>query len=222
MKVLDLFSGSQSLASLLRSRGIQVTTVDLIQYKDVSKLTHHLNIFDFKENQYSIDYFDFVFIGLPCDTFSKASGGFHFKNNIIPVTPKAHTSILLIGRVYEILKYFNFPPFLLENPQGGLRNNFFFKNHCYFSKVLTYSTSLQMFGFPTQKKTDLFTNLDFPLFFPTSYRVNGRYAAHTLSKMTKRKKSTYPVAFCDFICDIILTSKLAKGKKNPPLEATQR
>lgn len=216
MKVLDLFSGSQSLALLLRAKGFQVTTVDIVQYKDLPRITHHLDIFDFDERQYPPDHFDFLYIGLPCDTFSKASGGYHFKNNITPITLQAHTSILLIGRVYEILKYFNFPPFLLENPQGGLRNNFFFKNHCYFSKVLTYSTSLQMFGFPTQKKTDLFTNLDFPLFFPTSYRVNGRYAKKSLDNMTKRARSTYPMPFCEKIYEIILTSKLAKGKKKPP------
>ena len=217
MNILDLFSGSQMLAQVLRDRGHQVTTVDFHQYHCAPVLSHHKNIFDFHYQAYPATHFDFIFIGLPCTAFSKASGGYHFKNNMVPVTDTAKESILMIGLVYELLKYFGFPPFVLENPMGGLRNNFFFKNHCYFSQVTMYSTSLGAFGFPTQKKTDLFTNIDYLILFPTSYRVNGRYQKKQLCNFTKKQRSTYPLMFCNFIADFI---KPLKEKTFS--EATQR
>jgi hypothetical protein len=217
MEILDLFSGSQMLAQVLRDNGHNVTTVDFHQYRSAPVLTHNTNIFDFEYRAYSPEHFDFIFIGLPCTTFSKASGGHHFKNNIVPVTNTARESILMIGLIYELLKYFNFPPFMLENPMGGLRNNFFFKNHCYFSQVTMYSTSFGAFGFPTQKKTDLFTNIDFLILFPTSYRVNGRYQKKPLCNLTKKQKSSYPIKFCEFVADFLnpLKEKTSSGATRP-------
>ena len=212
MVILDIFCGSQTLASTLRADGHNVVTVDIKQCHNTAKLTHKVDILNFDYTVYPPDYFDFAFIGLPCTTFSKAAAYFHFYKNLIPRTPQAHTSILILGKIYELLKYFNFPPFILENPQGGLRNNFFFKNHCYFSTLLTYSTSLGVFGFPTQKKTDLFTNFDHLILFPTSYRVNGRYQKKNLDNMTTKQKSSYPKSFCSFISDNI---KPLREKKPP-------
>lgn len=63
MKILDLFSGSQMLAQVLRDNGHQVTTVDFHQYHYAPVLTHNTNIFDFHYQAYSVDYFDFIFIG---------------------------------------------------------------------------------------------------------------------------------------------------------------
>ena len=217
MKILDLFSGSQSLAIVLRSQGHEVVTVDIKQCKKTPKLTHHCNIFDFDQTMYKSNNFDFVFIGLPCTTFSKASGSFHFSQNIIPKTHAAQESILILGKIYEILKYYNFPQMMIENPQGGLRNNFFFKYHCYFSKLTTYSTALGCFGFPTQKKTDLFTNINNLLLFPTSYRTNGRYQKKHLDQMTTKQKSTYPKEFCNLIA-----SYIKPQKEKTPSGATQR
>lgn len=217
MKILDLFSGSQMLAQVLRDNGHHVITVDYHQYRYAPVLTHNTNIFAFNYQAYSRDYFDFIFIGLPCTAFSRASGGYHFKKNMIPVTNTAQASILMIGLIYELLKYFDFPPFMLENPMGGLRNNFFFKNHCYFGQLTMYCTSFGAFGFPTQKKTDLFTNIDFLILFPTSYRVNGRYQKKPLCNLTNKQKSSYPIKFCEFVADFLepLKEKTSSG-------ATQR
>jgi site-specific DNA-cytosine methylase len=214
MNILDLFSGTQHLAKEFLKKGHEVVTVDIKQCRETPKLTHHCNIFDFNHEAYHAGHFAFIYVGLPCTVFSKASGGHHFISNIIPRTSQAHISILMIGKIYEILKYFKFPHFMLENPTGGLRNNFFFNEHCYFSKINIYTTALGCFGFPTQKKTDIFTNINYLILFPTSYRANGRYQTKHLDRMTEKQKSTYPPAFCQFIVhtmEIIFAYELSRS-----------
>lgn len=203
--VLDLFTGTGNMSIALRAVGFNVVSLDVVQYYGSPQLTHKIDILEFDYQAYPSDYFNFLYIALPCDCFSKASGGYHFYKNRIPVTCAANTAIQIMGKIHEIIRYFDKAVFVIENPSGGLANNFYFKNHCFFSKCNVYTTSLGSFGFPTQKKTDLFTNSDTLLLLPQSYRVNGRYSKKSLDNMTKKQRSAYPLAFCFFIADYFIS-----------------
>lgn len=203
MRLLEIFAGSSTMSDYFRSQGWEVVTVDIKQYRGCSRLTHCVDVLEFDISIYQPGYFDFVWFGLPCTTFSKASGGFHFIDNAIPVTTMAVTSISLLYKCYEIIKYLAYIPFFLENPAGGLCNNYFWQNHHYFSKLLFYRVPLASFGFPTQKKTDLFTNLDHLILTPDAYRVNGRYSKQKFANLSTNQRQKYPVDFCAYVFEQI-------------------
>ena len=81
MRILNLFSGYNVLTDISRLRGHEVITVDIKNYKNCSRQNHLIDFLDFDYKQYSRQTFNFIMIGFPCNTFSRASGGFHFKNN---------------------------------------------------------------------------------------------------------------------------------------------
>lgn len=147
LRVLSLFDASCDIRDSFISKGYQAYSLDIHPGYNKKKVDIQCNILDFKYQDYSRDYFNFIYIALPCQCYSIASGGIHFKNNI-PVTSKAINSINILIKVYQIQAYFSCN-FIIENPSGGLCNNSIFNS---FFKCDITRLSLDNYGFVTQKK----------------------------------------------------------------------
>lgn len=200
MNVLDVFSGSQSLRREFINNGHQVTSIDIKKYRNSSPDTLIMNFLDFDFKVYSPGHFDILFFGLPCDAFSKASGGYHFTRSHEPKTEFANISIELLNKTFECLSYFNDAIFYIENPSGGLCNYPLVKQSLLDSKMFLYRFFMSQFGFCTPKQTDIFTNNTQLVIFDKFYRKNGIYQKQKFDRLSLNQKHSYPIDFCKFIC----------------------
>lgn len=203
MKVLHLFSGYNTLTDIMRYRGYEVITLDNCNYPGHTKQTHLIDFLDFNYKVYNAAHFDFIFIGFPCNTFSKASGGFHFIDNAIPITKQAHISLNMIDKMHELLSYFSSSLYVIENPVSALFKNEYFIKRFDMPGTHLYRFHQGSFGHQVHKQTDFFTNINIPFFSPVMYRVNGKYNANKLDNLGYKKRVSYPYALCHTICDYI-------------------
>lgn len=197
--ILSLFDASCKIRDAFKSRGYNAISLDSNPGYNGAKVDLVTDILNFNYQAYTQNQFEFLFIALPCQTYSIASGAFHFKKGV-PVTSTAINAINILIKVYQITQYFKCP-FIIENPAGGLINNNFFKA---FFKLNVSRLTLQSFGFPTQKKTDLFYNFDMLLLSSPTVRCNGRYNAKKLDNMSYRQRVTYPDHFVNYLVENIV------------------
>jgi len=209
--ILSLFDRTNKIRDEFRLNGFECYSVDMHPGHKRAKVDIVTDILQFNYQAYSNTQITFMFIALPCQAYSIASGGFHFKKNI-PVTSTALTSIAILNKIAQITHYFKCP-FIIENPSGGLINNSYFKNRF---KLNVTRLTLSSFGFPTQKKTDLFFNFDMLLLHNPTVRCNNRYQSQKLDNLTYSKRVTYPDHFVKYIVsNIINTLKLSANYEQP-------
>lgn len=192
--IISIFDQSHHLAETFKNHGYKVLALDITTPKNPKTDFTVTNILHWDYSKIDPKTVSFLFIALPCQTYSIASGGQHFKNSKI-LTASAVNSVNILIKIYQITQYFNCP-FMIENPAGGLVNNKIFKS--FFNLNITRVT-LQNFGFPTQKKTDLFYNFDGLFIVPVTYRKNGVYNKIKLDNLSYKKRVTYPKAFCEWL-----------------------
>jgi len=197
--ILSLFDYSGHIKNEFILNGCSCSSLDNIQNKQNNSVTFVTDFLDFNYNQFLPGYFDFIFIAFPCTTFSRASGGFHFKNNR-PITREAVGAINMIFKLKILLDYYNCP-FLLENPTSAIGKSHYFK---ILGKLECTRLTFKNFGYPTRKQTDLFFNFPMLLLSPVTYRVNGQYQAQSLDNLSYRSRVTYPKAFVKWIVQNIL------------------
>lgn len=199
--ILSLFDCSGKIGKAFQFYGFKTLTLDIHTGYNGHKTDIVTDILKWDYRAYPCSQFKFIYIALPCQCYSKASGGYHFKNKL-PVTSQAYQSINILIRIWQITQYFGCP-FVIENPSGGLCNNVFFNA---FFKLQITRLSQAYFGFPTQKLTDLFSN--FPLLVMSSpvHRVNGRYSKTKLDNLSYRQRVTYTDAFCEAIASSVFYS----------------
>ena len=122
MRVLDLFSGLGGWSKAFSERGHRVITVDINpSFKpsiigDVSKLT----IGELRSH----GPFDVILASPPCECFSVASIGKHWRGGnkaYIPNTKQAEKAINLVYKTLELIKQLSPPYWYMENPRGLLR-----------------------------------------------------------------------------------------------------
>ena len=65
MKCLDLFSGTHSVANILREKGHEVITLDIDGNSDIN-----IDILEWDYTIYPVGYFDIIWASPPCATFS--------------------------------------------------------------------------------------------------------------------------------------------------------
>lgn len=199
--VLSIFDYSNKIRDSFIAHGIKCKSLDIMPGHKGNLVDICVDILDFNYKVYSPEHIKFLFIALPCQCYSIASAGKHFKNSK-PLTPQAYNAINILIKIWQMIKYFDCP-FVIENPSGGLCNNRFFNS--FFNLNMTRLT-LYNFGFPTQKKTDLFYNFDMLLLVPVTYRVNKRYQRVKLDNLGYRKRVTYPEHFVKWIVSNIIAN----------------
>ena len=139
MKLLELFSGTDSVGKVAKELGYDVVSLDL---KDANINTNILN-WDYK--QFNRNNFQIIWASPPCVEYSIA------KTTGVRKIDYANS---IVKKTIEIINYFNPSVWFIENPQTGLlKHQEFMKDFDYFD--LDYCK----YGFPYRKRTRIWTNL---------------------------------------------------------------
>lgn len=203
----ELFAGSCSLSKALKSKGVQCTSVDIRKRKGICEPDLRLDIQKVSSSLLMENYLDhnvnFMWLGLPCDIWSYASGGFHLDADFKPKTQKAIEHIQLLNKCQDLIDEINPDIFFIENPRGKLRHYPPFiewlKNNQAFELQLTMSS----YGFPTTKPTSIFTNATGLKFKQLDSFGRGAKCLSKFDNLTTCQRQKYPVQFVDFIADFI-------------------
>lgn len=199
LDVLELFSGSQTLRKAFEASGHTVTSLDIKKLRGTNIDTIITDIMDWNYRDYLESQFDVIWIGLPCTTYSKASGHKHFYDYQKPRTSEAIKSLEIFTKIVAILEYFNPLIWYIENPAGGFLNFPHIKDFIRNTNCNIESFYQSSYGYPIPKHTVLLTNNNIPLITNPYYRKKGKDNKQTLTNMSSRQRQSYPVLFCEAI-----------------------
>ena len=168
MKCLDLFSGTHSVAKVLKEQGHDVITLDL-QGSDIN-----INILEWDYKAYPNDYFDYIHASPPCQYFSicrKSNYGRCLKlhNQDKTKEPVVFTKALfhhdqkelglpLLEITLDIIAYFNPTYYTIENPSTGDMKH-------YMEGIPYTDVTYCKYGFPYKKPTRVWNNFNFDGYF---------------------------------------------------------
>ena len=160
MRVLDLFSGTGSVAKVCDELNWEVFSIDKSDRYHKPELM--IDILDWDYRVYSIGHFDIVFAGVPCTEYSVLN---YCNPN---KTPDIESANRLVMRTLEIIHYFKPKYWFIENPDTSS-----LKKQPFMSSIPYYVVSYCMYGFPYQKNTRIWTNLE--NFEPKKCKRNCEY-----------------------------------------------
>jgi len=149
MKILELFSGTESFSKVARERGHEVFTVDndKIFNPDLCKDINEVTVEDIPFNP------DIVWASPPCQRFSVASIYRHWKEGK-PKHNGTYESLLLVAKTISLILSLKPKFWIIENPRGMLRKQPMMLNLP--RNTVTYC----QYGLEYQKATDLWNNLN--------------------------------------------------------------
>ena len=162
MRVLELFSGSQSVSKVCDKLGYECVSLDITDYNGTLKPTHLIDIMLFDYKQY--DKFDIVWASPPCVNYSSLQQswyGRHRKEYGI-FTKEKHEELMkhsdiLVAKTLEIIDYFKPSIWVIENPQSGR-----LKTREVMNGLKGYEVSYCMYtDWGYKKPTRLWTNKEF-------------------------------------------------------------
>lgn len=203
MTILHLFSGYNTFTDVANKLEHSVISVDIKNYKNCSSQTHCVDFMDWDFTTYTKHTFDFILVGFPCTTFSKASGGFHFRNKKVALTPAAHKSIEMIYKLKEVLDYFHEVKFIIENPTSAILKNYHFHKLFSPSRLNVIRIHQYNYGHVTFKQTDLITNINGIWLTNPVHRVNGKNVCPKFDNLSLKQRQSYPVKFCEAIIEFV-------------------
>ena len=140
MNLLELFSGTGSVGLIAKSLGFNVISLDL-KNADIN-----CDILEWDYKQFDRNHFDFIWASPPCTEYSIA------KRTGIRNIEYANSIVL---KTIEIIEYFGWPYFVIENPQTGLLKSQSFMNGLRFNDI-----DYCKYGFNYRKRTRLWNNLN--------------------------------------------------------------
>ena len=126
MRLLELFSGTQSVGKIAKKLGYEVVSLDICDYNGKFSPTHKTNILEFNYKQYDRNYFTTIWASPPCTYYSvlqRCWYGIKKKEGLF--TKDIHEKQMLLSdtwvkKVFEIIEYFNVKKWFIENPRTGL------------------------------------------------------------------------------------------------------
>ena len=151
MRVLELFSGTESFSKVARELGHECTTID-----NNPKFNPDIcmDILDLNPKQFRKGYFDLIWASPPCTTFSIASVGHHW-NNHKPKTEECKKGIKILEKTVKLIKYLEPKFWIIENPMCMTRT-------LEIMKPLPRTTvTYCQYGDSRMKPTDLWNNFGF-------------------------------------------------------------
>ena len=157
MNVLELFCGTKSVGKCCDQLGWNSISVDL---EKKFNPTHLCNILDFDYKQYDKDYFDIIWASPPCTSYSILQGSWigRIKNGEIFTEEKRQQDMneadKIVLKTLEIINYFNYELFFIENPQTAqLKNRIIMKDLPFYD---VYYCKYSDWGY--RKRTRIWTN----------------------------------------------------------------
>lgn len=208
MHLLHLFAGTNTVTSIAQEYGIQTVSLDIKNYKNCPSQEILTDFLDWNFREYNTDHFDFILIGFPCDTFSKASGGHHFLNKKTPITAKGENSVLMIHKLKSVLTYFSSSQWIIENPTSALFCNENF-NEIFFNVEKNYYRIHQKnYGHKLYKQTDLCSNINGIWLSNPVHRINKRYGKYKMDNLSYKERVSYPLEFARSLIEFFLINKI--------------
>lgn len=152
MKILELFSGTESFSKVARARGHQCFTIDN-EPKFKPNLCIDINKITLEDLRAKLPWNpDFIWASPPCQKFSVASIYRHWEKGK-PKHNGTYEAMLLVAKTISLIMVLKPKYWIIENPRGMLRKQDFMIN---LSKVtVTYCK----YGFEYQKATDFWNNI---------------------------------------------------------------
>ena len=150
MKILELFSGTESFSKVARERGHETFTIDNNSKfnpdlcKDIMNVTS--DEIPFKP--------DIIWASPPCTFFSVASIGKHWNKDNTPKTPQAELGVKIVKKTIEIIRELSPEYVIIENPRGKLRK-------LNLIPFLRTTVCYCKYGDSRMKPTDLWNNIGF-------------------------------------------------------------
>lgn len=207
MKVLELFSGTESISNEFRKRGHEAFTVDWnpafnpTLSADISKLTAEDVLLQFGKP-------DIIFAAPDCSTFSllaMARCGHRRKNystgEMEAVSPYAKFCDMVDKHVLELIHELQPKVFIIENPRAGMRTMKWMRG------IPRYTTTYCQYGEKYMKPTDFWSNIDLKLKAPCKAgspyheRATDFYSG-VVSLENKIRRSMYPKKLVEHIADV--------------------
>tara|TARA_R110001592_G_C13164786_1_gene749265 strand:+ start:180 stop:821 length:642 start_codon:yes stop_codon:yes gene_type:complete len=157
MRVLELFSGTQSFGKCCDTLGWDVISLDINDNCDIK-----CDIMKWDYTIYEPDYFDVIWASPPCASFSRlqnSSIGKKGKDGRIKTREMIEENMVKNGdpivlRTLEILKYLKPSLWFMENPQTGQ-----LKNREYMKDIPYYDVDYCMYcDWGYRKRTRIWTN----------------------------------------------------------------
>lgn len=155
---LELFCGSGSFSKVARTFGYETISVDNRRRKGVCEPTLKIDIEKVSSSLFSSLKPKVMWLGLPCDIWSVASGGLHLDKDFNPKTEKAEKHLALFYKSTQIIME-SMPDFwFIENPRGRLNKYPGLYDFLEKANGVIKECTLSSYGFPTIKPTVIITN----------------------------------------------------------------
>lgn len=212
LKVLDLFSGTMSIAKAFKKQGHDTYTIELDQnhkgidwYTDIMQVTADDIIKRFGKP-------NVIWASPPCTTYSIAAISHHRINidgELLPRSEYAKISDELIKHTLKLIEELKPEFYFIENPVGALRK-MKFMNH-----LNRYTLTYCQYGDTRMKPTDIWTNHPNPRFKP---RCKNGDPCHESAPRGSRtgtqglKNSVYRSVIPELLCDYIV--EICEGEHN--------
>ena len=154
MRLLDLFTGSGSVARAAEELGYEVTSLDIDEKCEPDICA---DILEFDYTQYAPGSFDVIWASPPCDKFSKACFSNIGRYGITRETLLRDIHLIglpILRKTEDIIRYLKPRKYFIENPATGRMKDFVsLPNETYTLDYCAYSD----WGY--RKRTNVFTNV---------------------------------------------------------------
>ena len=173
MRLLDLFTGTGSVARVAREMGYEVCTLDI---DPRCKPDICIDVLEFDYQAYPIGYFDVIWASPDCRTFSCArrSNLGRLVNGEICTQETldrdlSNQGLPILRQTEAIIDYLKPRAYFIENPATGAMKN-------YITGRDVYTFDYCMYGFLYRKRTHIWSNLKLESqLCDGSHKVNGRH-----------------------------------------------
>jgi site-specific DNA-cytosine methylase len=216
LKVLELYSGTQSIGKEFRKKGHKVISVELNDTFTKPPYNYDqwtMSVADLKP-QDIIDELngrpDFIWASPPCTTHSIAAISTHRQQGedglLYAKSDKAKEHDLLLLKTIQLIQELKPKYWFIENPRGGMR-----KSPLMQGMMFRYTVTYCSYGDNSMKPTDIWTNYPNPEFKEMCF--NGNTNCHhqsaprgsktgTQGKKGNLERSIIPQELCKHIVNI--------------------
>ena len=208
-KTIEIFSGGGNLTRSLKNEGFSATSFDKRRRAGTVEPDYKIDILQMSPDHSIFENALLLWFGLPCQTWSYASGNHH--RNKVPGTlsKQAISAAHILNHCFQIVEKNNPVFYVFENPRGHLRYHKPMLEFLARTNGSILDFTMGSFGFSSQKPTQLFTNWQALKLPPSLPYGRGAKSSGNFQNLTVDQRQNYPVDFCSFI-----SSSLANYKKS--------